>query len=106
MKNNTEGTLDGVINIGMQGAIPVPPTVYSIPAGETKTVVFEIPTEGLTITGTYTLELEMMVGDKVIEVQSGKLEILPPPVVSRTFPEYEVTFNSEPSTATVEVTEV
>ena len=99
LKNNTKGTLDGAINVGMQGAIPVPPTAYSIPAGATETVVFEIPTEGLTITGTYVLELEMMVGDEVVETASGTLEILAPP-------EYEVTIDSEPSSATVEVTEV
>jgi hypothetical protein len=99
LKNNTDGTLDGTINVGMQGAIPVPPTVYSIPAGATQTVAFTIPTEGLTITGTYILELEMLVGDEVVETASGSLEILP-------IPEYEVTITAEPSSATVVVTEV
>ena len=99
LKNNTDGALEGHINIEMAGAIPVPPTTYSIPAGATETVVFEIPTEGLTIVGTYVLELDMLVGDEVVERASGKLEILP-------LPEYEITITSEPSSATVEVTEV
>ena len=99
LKNNTDDALDGTINIGMAGAVPVPPTEYSIEAQATKTVVFGIPTVGLTITGTYTLELDMMVGIEVVETASGTLEILPPP-------EHEVTFNSEPSSATVEVTEL
>jgi hypothetical protein len=98
LKNNTDGTLDGFINVGMQGAIPVPPTTYSIPAHATETVVFEIPTVGLTITGIYILELEMLVGDDVAETASGSLEILP-------IPEYEVTITSEPASATVVVEE-
>lgn len=99
LKNNTDGTLDGFINVGMQGAMPVPPTVYSIPSQATETVVFGVPTEGLTITGTYVLELAMMVGDEVVKTASGTLEILPQP-------EYEITITSEPSSATVEVTEL
>ena len=99
LKNNTEGTLDGSINIGMQGAIPVPPTTYAIPAGETVTVVFEIPTEGLTIIGTYVLELEMYIGTEAVETQSGKLEIIP-------IPGYDVTFASDPDTAEIVVAEV
>lgn len=97
LKNNTDAPLEGTINIAMAGAVPVPPTEYSIDAQATETVVFEIPTVGLTITGTYTLELDMMVGIEVVETATGKLEILPPA-------EHEITFTSDPATAEVAVT--
>ena len=96
LQNNTTEPLTGAINVDMEGAVPVSPIAYNIAAGDIETIEFGIPTDGLTITGVYVLDLALIVNDEVVETQTGRVEILPPP-------EHEVTFTAEPSTATINV---
>jgi len=99
LKNTTDSTLFGSINIEMEGAVPVPPESYSLQPYETITVQFIIPTVGLTITGMYVLELQMTVGDKiVVDTETARINI-----ISAT--DYAVTFSSVPETAVVSVVE-
>jgi len=98
LKNTTDSTLFGSINIEMEGAVPVPPKSYSVLPYETITVRFIIPTVGLTITGMYVLELQMTAGNTVVDTETARINI-----ISAT--DYAVTFSSVPETAVVSVVE-